>query len=121
MCGIFGLFGPDIPPPWQDCGPALVNHLSHRGPDAGAWWAEGPFFLGHRRLAIIGLSSGGQPMATADGDLVVVFNGEIYNYPELRAELEHRGHDFHTDSDTEVLLHGYREWGIDLPSRLTGM
>lgn len=121
MCGLFGMFGFGGPPPWRDHGPALVNHLRHRGPDAGAWWADGPFFLGHRRLAIVGLATGGQPMATADGELVVVFNGEVYNYPELRAELEARGHAFRTGSDTEVLLHGYREWGTGLPARLTGM
>jgi asparagine synthase (glutamine-hydrolysing) len=121
MCGLFGMFGFDGPPPWRERGPALVNHLRHRGPDAGAWWADGPFFLGHLRLAVIGLATGGQPMATADGALVVVFNGEIYNHPELRAELEARGHAFRTASDTEVLLHGYREWGTDLPARLTGM
>src|SRR5579884_230363 len=99
MCGLFGMYGFGGPPPWQDRGPALVNHLRHRGPDAGAWWADGPFFLGHRRLAIIGLDSGGQPMATADGGLVVAFNGEIYNYPDLRADLERRGHVFRTASD----------------------
>jgi asparagine synthase (glutamine-hydrolysing) len=121
MCGVFGMFGFDSPPPWQGRGPALVNHLRHRGPDAGAWWADGPFFLGHRRLSIVGLASGSQPMATAEGDLVVVFNGEIYNYPELRLHLERRGHRFRTSSDTEVLLHGYREWGIGLPEHLTGM
>jgi asparagine synthase (glutamine-hydrolysing) len=95
--------------------------LAHRGPDEGGWWAEGQFFLGHRRLSIIDLSSGQQPMATADGRLVVVFNGEIYNYIETRAELESRGHRFVTKSDTEVLLHGYREWGTELPGHLTGM
>jgi len=121
MCGLFGMFGFAGPPPWQEVGPGLVNHLRHRGPDAGAWWASGPFFLGHRRLSIIGLASGGQPMATSDGELVVAFNGEIYNYPELREELRRKGHRFRTDSDTEVLLHGYREWGTDLPTRLTGM
>lgn len=83
---------------------------------------EGPFFMGHRRLSIIDLSpQGRQPMATPDGQLIVVFNGEIYNFIELREELIAAGHRFRTRSDTEVLLHGYREWGTDLPKRLVGM
>jgi asparagine synthase (glutamine-hydrolysing) len=109
------------PPPHRDRWPELINHLRHRGPDEGSWWADGPFFFGHRRLSIIDLSGGGQPMATADGVLVVIFNGEIYNFVEVRAELEARGHAFRTTSDTEVLLHGYREWGCNLPQHLTGM
>jgi len=108
-------------PPHRDRWEDLVNHLQHRGPDEGAWWADGSFFFGHRRLSIIGLETGHQPMATADGRLVVTFNGEIYNYVELRRELEARGHGFRTDSDTEVLLHGYAEWNTDLPSHLIGM
>ncbi|MGD0090660.1 MAG: asparagine synthase (glutamine-hydrolyzing), partial [Planctomycetota bacterium] len=121
MCGIVGIYSLEGPPPHRELWPQLVNHLRHRGPDEGAWWADGPFFLGHRRLSIIGLASGGQPMASSDGQMVVVFNGEIYNYIELRAELEAKGHQFRTDSDTEVLLYGYREWGVELPQRLTGM
>jgi asparagine synthase (glutamine-hydrolysing) len=121
MCGIVGLYSFAGPAPHRALWPALVNHLAHRGPDDGGWWADGPFFLGHRRLSIVGLASGGQPMATADGGLVVTFNGEIYNYPELRAELEADGYLFRTDCDTEVLLHGYRAWGEGLPARLTGM
>lgn len=122
MCGIFGKFA------WQ--GPigsveelcASTNSLSHRGPDDGAFWADDTFFLGHRRLSIIDLSPlGAQPMATVDGRFVVVFNGEIYNYKELVRELESRGARFRSESDTEVLLHGYREWGVDLPKHLVGM
>jgi asparagine synthase (glutamine-hydrolysing) len=121
MCGIVGLYSFVGPPPHRGLWPELVNHLRHRGPDGGAWWADGPFFLGHRRLSIVGLATGGQPMATADGELVVTFNGELYNHPELRAELERRGHHFRTTCDTETLLHGYREWGEELAERLTGM
>jgi asparagine synthase (glutamine-hydrolysing) len=100
----------------------LVNSLRHRGPDDGACWLDGAFFLGHRRLSIIDLSAQGrQPMATADGRLVVTFNGEIYNHLELRGELESLGCRFRTHSDTEVLLHGYRMWGAELPARLIGM
>ena len=122
MCGIVGLFtvGSGSPPHremWLD----LVNHLFHRGPDEGGFWADGPFFLGSRRLSIIDIEHGHQPMALADGSLVVVCNGEIYNYVELRNELQAKGHVFRTLSDVEVLLHGYRAWGDDLPGRLKGM
>jgi asparagine synthase (glutamine-hydrolysing) len=121
MCGIVGLYSRSGLPPCHELWPQLVNHLYHRGPDEGAWWADGPFFLGHRRLSIIDLAGGSQPMSTPEGDYVVVFNGEIYNYLELRQELEAAGQTFRTASDTEVLLHGYRRWGTDLPRHLLGM
>jgi asparagine synthase (glutamine-hydrolysing) len=120
MCGLVGFFAREGDAPHRPRWPELVNHLRHRGPDAGSFWADGPFFLGHRRLSILGLASGHQPMATADGQLVVILNGEIYNFVELRAELQALGHAFRTDSDTEVLLHGYRAWGEELPRRLVG-
>ena len=120
MCGLVGRFAPGGEAPHPELWGDLVNHLRHRGPDAGAYWADGPFFLGHRRLAIVGLVSGGQPMATADGALVAILNGEVYNFIELREELRGLGHAFRTDSDTEVLLHGYRQWGHELPQHLTG-
>ncbi len=121
MCGIFGTFtwnGPLHPTPFH-C--HLTNLLSHRGPDGGGYWQEGPFFLGHRRLSIIDLQTGQQPMLTADGNLAITFNGEIYNYLELKEELSLKGHHFRTSSDTEVLLHGYREWKESLPQKLLGM
>lgn len=121
MCGIFGIYSFSGGPPHRDRWPSLVNQLIHRGPDEGGWWSDGPFFLGHRRLSIIGLETGKQPMATSDGEYVVTYNGEIYNFPDLRKELTSLGHHFQTDSDTETILHGYREWGEALPSRLTGM
>src|SRR5207249_6991252 len=104
MCGIVGVFARDGPV--GDLHPLLcaTNLLVHRGPDDGAWWSDGPFFLGHRRLSIIDLAQGAQPMATADGRYVIVFNGEIYNYIELRDELIQRGFAFSTHSDTEVIL-----------------
>ena len=121
MCGILGHFstGESRADPRLWC--RLVGLLAHRGPDDGTFWHDDRFTFGHRRLSIIDLSQGGQPMATLEGDLVVTFNGEIYNYVELRQELARRGHRFHTQSDTEVLLLGYREWGTDLPSKLLGM
>jgi asparagine synthase (glutamine-hydrolysing) len=121
MCGIFACFTRHGELPECEALARLTNTLRHRGPDAGAYWSDGRFFLGHRRLSIIDLAGGNQPMATDDGRYVVVFNGEIYNYVELRAELEALGHRFLTRSDTEVLLHGYRQWREELPSHLTGM
>jgi asparagine synthase (glutamine-hydrolysing) len=121
MCGILGQLTFDDGPRSVDLLRRLVATLAHRGPDGAAWWADGPFFFGHRRLAIIDLSQGTQPMATHDGSLVVTFNGEIYNYLELRQELQSHGHVFRTQSDTEVLLHGYQQWGRGMPARLKGM
>jgi asparagine synthase (glutamine-hydrolysing) len=120
MCGIAGFVGRGDR---TQLG-AMTARLAHRGPDAAGLWndEEERIFLGHRRLSIVDLADGAQPMATPDGTLVVTFNGEIYNHRELRAELVARGHRFATDhSDTEVLLHGYREWGEELPLRLNGM
>ena len=110
MCGIVGRFAWEAPlePDRVD---GVVDHLRHRGPDERGFWSDARFAFGHRRLSIIDLSSGQQPMASADGSLVVTFNGEIYNYAALRRELERLGHGFRTSSDTEVLLEGYREWG----------
>jgi asparagine synthase (glutamine-hydrolysing) len=121
MCGILGAFAFADATPDVDALTGQVNALAHRGPDAATWWADGPFFFGHRRLSIIDLVEGHQPMATPDARLVVTFNGEIYNYLELRAELADRGYAFQTHSDTEVLLHGYDAWGERLPEHLVGM
>jgi asparagine synthase (glutamine-hydrolysing) len=102
----------------------MNDALVHRGPDAEGFWAdrESGVFLGHRRLSVIDIAGGSQPMWTADRSLGIVYNGEIYNCRELRGVLEQKGHLFTTDhSDTEVLLHGYREWGHDLLPRLNGM
>src|SRR4030042_1662318 len=120
MCGIVGRRAWDGPVDRAGVLPGLLGLIAHRGPDDAAFWSDGPFFLGHRRLSIIDLASGAQPMGTTDGALVITFNGEIYNYRELRAELARRGHAFRTSSDTEVLLAGYREWGEGLLPRLVG-
>ena len=98
--------------------------MTHRGPDdAGEWWsADGRVGLAHRRLAIIDLSPAGhQPMHDASGKLSIVFNGEIYNFQELRLQLIARGHQFYSHSDTEVILAAYREWGTECLSHLNGM
>src|SRR5215472_16538506 len=98
-----------------------VNMLSHRGPDAGGEWSEGGVFLGHRRLSIIDLDTGDQPMESSDGRYIIVFNGQIYNFHELRNQLLGEGAVFRTKSDTEVILEGYRRWGRDVVSHLKGM
>lgn len=126
MCGILGAYARQGGRLDTAKLTAATNLLAHRGPDGGNAWADGPFFFGHRRLSIIDLSEGGkQPMElVTEGSgrgLVVTFNGELYNYPELKAELRGRGHRFRTDSDTEVLLHAYAEWGEGMLERLRGM
>ena len=101
---------------------AMTATMICRGPDAGEVWVSAHAAIGHRRLAVIDLPGGGQPMRAPDeDDVVLTFSGEIYNYTELRRELAARGHHFRTRSDTEVLLHGYLEWGADCVRRLNGM
>lgn len=122
MCGIVGFTTPGQDPATaKQIVQGMADLIRHRGPDGEGCYADGTAALGHRRLSVIDLAGGGQPMLNEDGTLVVVFNGEIYNYKTLRARLQQRGHTFATDSDTEVLLHGYEEWGRDLPCRLRGM
>ena len=95
--------------------------MRHRGPDDEGYYLDGPLGLGFRRLSIIDLEGGHQPMSDAEGTTWVVFNGEIYNFPELKKELETRGHVFRTRCDTEVIVHGYKEWGDDVFNHLNGM
>lgn len=118
MCGIAGFLGAGERADLQ----RMTDRIAHRGPDAEGFFEEGPVHLGHRRLSIVDLAGGGQPMRTGDGRLTIVFNGEIYNHAELRRQLQEKGCVFASDhSDTEVLLHGYREWGPQLVERLNGM
>ncbi|MBF0561135.1 MAG: asparagine synthase (glutamine-hydrolyzing) [Alphaproteobacteria bacterium] len=120
MCGIVGFVGHGND---RDLA-AMAARLIHRGPDGDGYYtdAENAVFLGHRRLAILDLQGGHQPMENEDGQVQIVFNGEIYNCAELREILIRAGHVFKTShSDTEVLVHGYEEWGADLPLRLNGM
>ncbi|MFR9793003.1 asparagine synthase (glutamine-hydrolyzing) [Streptomyces sp. MB22_4] len=102
---------------------AMTETMACRGPDDRGTWAEGPAALGHRRLAIIDLPGGRQPMSldTPEGTVALVYSGETYNFTELRRELTGRGHRFTTDSDTEVVLHAYVEWGDTVAERLNGM
>ena len=122
MCGIAGFAGADVPS--RDVLVKVRDTMCHRGPDdAGEWRSvDGQVAFVHRRLSIIDLSPAGhQPMASADGTLHITFNGEIYNYRELRADLERRGHRFSTATDTEVILQAYREWGEQALDRVNGM
>ncbi len=100
---------------------AMSKRIEHRGPDGEGYFFDGDVALAHRRLSIIDLSTGNQPMFNEDDTVVTVFNGEIYNYVELRDELVKAGHKFKTKSDTEVLIHGFEEWHTDLPKYLRGM
>lgn len=101
---------------------AMMDRIIHRGPDMGGMHIDGGVALGFRRLSILDLTeAGAQPMGNEDGSVFIVFNGEIYNFQELRAQLEAAGHTFHCHADTEVLVHGYEEWGEGLVDRLRGM
>jgi asparagine synthase (glutamine-hydrolysing) len=121
MCGITGIFHFGPRPVDRAVLRSMTDALTHRGPDADGSYVDGNLGLGHRRLAIIDLSTGQQPMSTADGALVLVFNGEIYNYLELRDELRQLGATFRTDSDTEVILRAYEQWGVACQARFNGM
>src|SRR5438105_9944638 len=121
MCGIAGYVS------WENVPDAAIlrkieKTLAHRGPDEGSIWCNQICGFAHRRLRIIDLSpAAAQPMSNETDELRVVFNGEIYNFPELRRELETQGHNFKSHSDTEVLLHGYESWGDGLFEKLRGM
>ena len=119
MCGITGFVGQRAE--MQQILQEMMDLIAHRGPDGQGQFVEGPAALGQRRLSIIDLEGGKQPMFNEDENLVVVFNGEIYNFQELSEELKAAGHTFATRSDTEVLLHGYEQWGKELLPRLRGM
>jgi asparagine synthase (glutamine-hydrolysing) len=122
MCGIYGEYNfgtlkPVVAAEIQ----AATSTIAHRGPDDEGYFFDGPLGLGFRRLSIIDLAAGHQPMSDGQKHVWVVFNGEIYNFREIRAELESRGHAFRTRSDTEVIVHGYKEWGDGVLDRLNGM
>ena len=122
MCGICGQFnfGSDSPVD-SDAIKKMADAIAHRGPDDEGQYIAGSIGLGFRRLSIIDLVGGHQPMSDADGSVWVVFNGEIYNFPELKIELQSHGHIFRTNSDTEVIVHGYKQWGNDVLQHLNGM
>jgi asparagine synthase (glutamine-hydrolysing) len=122
MCGIAGQFN------FQRSKPVerktivrMARSIAHRGPDDEGFFIAGPVGLGFRRLSIIDLASGHQPMSDAEETVWIIFNGEIYNYKELRGELQSKGHHFRTNSDTEVVIHGYKQWGTEVFNHLNGM
>jgi asparagine synthase (glutamine-hydrolysing) len=122
MCGISGIVSPGVDDPEDDRRlAAMLRALIPRGPDEEGVFHDAGVRLGVRRLKVIDLETGHQPIRTADGALTIVFNGEIYNYLELREQLESRGHRFRTRSDTETVLLGFREWAFDVFDRLDGM
>lgn len=122
MCGIGGLFYLDYGPEVNLEGlKRMGDVIAHRGPDGEGFFNNGYLGLAHRRLSIIDLGTGDQPMFNDSKDIAIVFNGEIYNYIELREELKGLGHAFHTTSDTEVLIRAYEQWGIAFQERLNGM
>ena len=122
MCGIAGQVSFTGEPADEDLIAAMSARIRHRGPDGEGMYLDGPVGLAHRRLSIIDLSEAGrQPMTNEDGTLWLVFNGEIYNFIELREELAGRGHRFRSGGDTEVILHAYEEWGKECLSRFNGM
>jgi asparagine synthase (glutamine-hydrolysing) len=120
MCGICGIHDPN-----GNIDDNLIRKMSdvltHRGPDDEGYHFEEKIGLGFKRLSIIDLEMGNQPMANEDGTVWIIYNGEIYNFPTLKEELAGKGHDFKTKSDTEVIIHGYEEWGEDVVLRLNGM
>jgi asparagine synthase (glutamine-hydrolysing) len=122
MCGICGVY---LPKP-ADAGDrsvvaGMMRRLEHRGPDGSGLWSHDQAVLGHQRLAIIDLEGGYQPQVNETETIGVVFNGEIYNFRDLRSQLTNAGHRFRTRSDTEVIVHGYEQWGLDVVSKLRGM
>jgi asparagine synthase (glutamine-hydrolysing) len=122
MCGICGQFNfVGREPVDADTIRRMTDAMVHRGPDDEGYFISGPVGLGFRRLSIIDLAGGHQPMSNAEETVWVILNGEIYNFKELRAELEQRGHSFRTRSDTEVIVHGYKEWGTEVFNHLNGM
>ena len=122
MCGIAGLINLNGDPVSPVLLQRMTDSIAHRGPDGEGQWIEGNVGIGHRRLAIIDLSpSGHQPMRSSDGRWILTYNGEIYNFRELRLELESKGHQFRTNTDSEVVLHALMEWGPQAISRFNGM
>ena len=122
MCGICGQIKiASDEPVDQNTIRRMAQTIFHRGPDDDGYFFDGSVGLGFRRLSIIDLSGGHQPMSDVDKSIWLVFNGEIYNYKELRAELEAKGHKFQTSSDTEVIIYGYKQWGLDVFNHLNGM
>ena len=122
MCGIAGILHRDGRPASSVIVKAMTDIIRHRGPDGEGVYCDGPVGLGHRRLSIIDLTDAArQPMATRDGRYVLTYNGEIYNFHQLKAQLSARGHLFHSTGDSEVLLAAFSEWGLSALYKFNGM
>jgi asparagine synthase (glutamine-hydrolysing) len=119
MCGISGIYS-RISSPNLSILEQMNDCLEHRGPDESGYYQDGPVGFAHRRLSIIGVETGQQPIFNEDGSIAVIFNGEIYNHQQLREDLSHT-HTFTTDTDTEVLVHLYEEYGSSFVEQLRGM
>lgn len=121
MCGICGIINiKEAPAPDTELMKRMIGTLLHRGPDSSGYYRDRTAAIGHSRLAIIDLTTGAQPLSNEDGALWITFNGEIFNYLELREELVSKGHIFHTKSDTETIIHAWEEWGPECFSRFNG-
>ncbi|MBI2251163.1 MAG: asparagine synthase (glutamine-hydrolyzing), partial [Armatimonadetes bacterium] len=122
MCGIAGIYNLDNAPANEASLKIMAEIQAHRGPDDFGLWLDNSIGFSHRRLSIIDLSEyAHQPMISADGNLILVYNGEIYNYLEIKEELKAKGYNFHSNSDSEVLLYSFQEWGINCVSKFNGM
>src|SRR5687768_10255009 len=122
MCGIAGIFNTDGRPVSINTLKRMTDSIIHRGPDGEGYWTNQCIGFGHRRLAIIDLSPlGHQPMQSDDGRFIIIYNGEVYNFMNIRIELESHGYKFHSRTDTEVLLKSYQHWGEDCILKFNGM
>ena len=125
MCGIAGWVNLEVNKPSQDRGEdvlhSMCERITHRGPDSEGLWLDEGVALGMRRLSVIDLHTGDQPVFSEDRSIIVIMNGELYNYREIRSDLERLGHKFETQTDTEILPHLYQEYGDALVDHLNGM
>src|SRR5262245_32775479 len=122
MCGVAGIVDSHgLAPCDLDRVVRMRDSLVHRGPDDAGLFSDGLAALGHRRLSIVDLAGGAQPMSNEDQTIWVAYNGEIYNHADIRRDLEHAGHVYRTRSDTETIVHAYEQWGEDCVSRFRGM
>lgn len=121
MCGIAGILSADGVPEWRPVLERMTESLHHRGPDDCGYYHEGPVFLGHRRLSIIDVAAGHQPMPNEDDSAWIVYNGEVFNHAQLRPVLERAGHRYRTRSDTETILHAWEEYGPGCVEHFRGM
>src|SRR3989339_210016 len=121
MCGISGIYHPDDHINKLRLVRSMTDGITHRGPDEDGFYEDGEISLGMRRLKVIDLVTGSQPISNEDGSVVIVFNGEIYRYEAIRENLQTKGHIFKTLSDTEVLIHLYEEYDVGLFDHIDGM